>query len=405
MGFSSGLPFALVAGTLQAWLKDAHVSLTAIGLFALVRSPYSVKFVWSPIVDRVALPVLGRLLGRRRSWALVLQLALMATIAAMGATDPALDPWRLALLAMVLAFFSASQDIVIDAYRVELLDIDQQGAGAAATQLGYRVGLIASSAGALYAASFWGWAWTYWLMAALVVVGMATVLMTREPALPPRPSGDWLASAVIAPFADFMTRRAWLPILCFVVLYKFGDAFAGNLSTAFYLDLGFSKEAIASVSKIFGVVATMAGVAVGGVLVARVGVMRGLLIGGVLQTLSIFMYVVQVVAGADVAVLAFTIAIENVTLGMASAAFVAYLSDLCSPAFTATQYALLSALATFSSNTLVASSGWFAEHFGWIPFFLLSIAACIPGLLLLLWLMRRGVPLARAGERDARQAT
>ena len=389
MGFSSGLPLALTGSTLSIWLKESNVSLTDIGLFALTGLSYNLKFLWSPVLDRAPLPVLSTWLGRRRSWALVIQVALAAAILRLGMTDPLHERWLVALFAVLVAFLSASQDIVIDAYRVELLAAAEQGAGAAMTQIGYQIGMLTSGAGALYLATAFGWSAAYLVMAACVPVGFVTVLATREPHVIVPPTERWFRSAVIEPFADFMTRRAWLVILAFVVLYKVGDAFAGRMSNPFYLTLGFNKNEIASIVKVFGVAASLGGVFLGGILVARYGTMRALLVGGVVQMLSILMYVVQLWAGYDIFVLAFTIGTENITMGMGSAALVAYLSRLCNPASTATQYALLSALATSPRTLVAATGGWFADQLGWAPFFFFATAACLPGLAILLWLRRR----------------
>ena len=402
MGFSSGLPLALTFGTLSYWLAELGVSLTAIGLFGLVRTSYSLKFLWSPVIDRLPIPLLTARLGRRRSWALTIQLLLMFAILALGQTDPRTAPAMTALAAVVVAFLSASQDIVIDAYRIELLSADEQGAGAAATQWGYRFGMLASGAGALYAASYGGWHFAYAVMAALMGVGMVTVWFTPEPGatdaperLPGVSAGEqvrtWLARAVVAPFRDIFVRTGLLQltaIALFIVFYKFGDALAGSMANPLYVALGFTKVEVATIAKVYGVVATLAGVALGGVLVARIGVFRALLICGALQALSNLMYAVQVWAGHDVGMLALTIGGENLTGGMASAAFVAYLSNLCSRDFTATQYALLSSLATVGLNVLSASGGALAEALGWVPFFVLSTLFCLPSLLLL-WIMRR----------------
>jgi MFS transporter, PAT family, beta-lactamase induction signal transducer AmpG len=390
MGFASGLPLALTGSTLSIWLKEAGVSLTAIGLFAGVGIAYTLKFLWAPAIDRMALPLATRALGRRRGWAIAIELALAAAIVGLGAGDPARRPLVVAAAAVVVAFLSASQDIVIDAYRIELLSAREQGAGAAATQVGYRLGMVASTAGALYLAQFFGWLWAYAGMAALLAVGMVSVLLTREPPPPPLPRGPWFDSAVVAPFADFLKRGGAVAILAFVVLYKFGDALAGVMSNPFYVALGFSKIDIANVAKLFGLGASVAGVIAGGGVVYRLGVMPALMVCGVLQMLSNLMYIVQLWAGPDTAMLALTIAAENVTGGMSSSAFVAYLSGLCSPAFTATQYALLSALAATARTILATSGGWFADRLGWAPFFLLATAACVPALALLAWLMRGG---------------
>ena len=405
MGFSSGLPLALTGATLGIWLAEAGLSLTAIGLFALVGTAYNFKFVWSPVIDRLPLPVLTRLLGRRRGWAVVIQFLLGLAIVALGFADPRIDPWWTALGAVAVAFLSASQDIVLDAYRVELLEDHEQAAGAAATQVGYRFGMLAAGAGALYLATFFGWQATYAVMGALMGVGILTVLATREPdregtAAKPVPTslGAWLQDAVVAPFADFVTRPNWILILVFVVLYKFGDALAGTVSSPFYVAMGFSKIEIANVSKIFGVVSTLVGVALGGVVTYRLGLVRGLMVCGVLQMLSNLMFAIQAMVGYDIPMLMATIAIENVTGGMGSAAFVAYLSSLCNVSYTATQYALLSSLAATARTMLSSSGGWLAESLGWVPFFLLTVLAAVPGLLLLWWLSRRFAPPATTPE-------
>jgi PAT family beta-lactamase induction signal transducer AmpG len=412
MGFSSGLPLALTFGTLSYWLAEIGVPLAAIGLFGLVRTSYSLKFLWSPLIDRLSIPFLTRRLGRRRGWALSIQLPLALAIFALGRTDPRLDPAATALAAIVVAFLSASQDIVIDAYRIELLRPEEQGAGAAATQWGYRFGMLASGAGSLYAASFGGWRFAYGLMAALMLVGMVTVWLTPEPGgvrPPPLPRagsaeriGNWLTGAVVAPFVDLYRRNGALPlcvIVVFIVLYKFGDALAGSMANPLYVSLGFSKVEVATISKIFGIAATLAGVAVGGVFVARFGVFRALLVCGALQAASNLMYALLTWAGHDITVLTMSIGAENLTGGMASSAFVAYLSQLCSREFTATQYALLSSLATVGLNVLAAAGGWLAAVLGWIPFFVVSTALCVPALALLPWIMHRAAAVPAIGPR------
>src|SRR5271168_347958 len=410
MGFASGLPLALTSGSLSFWLSEVGVSRTSIGLFALVGISYSLKFLWSPAIDRLPIPILTARLGRRRGWALAIQPALALAILALGLTDPRSDPGLTALAAVVVTFLSASQDIVIDAYRIELLRPDEQGAGAAATQWGYRFGMLAASAGALYAASFGGWSFAYGLMAGLMFVGMAAVWFTPEPGgirpLEPVPGGSplsrvaaWLDGAVVAPFADMLGRRGALAILSFVILYKFGDALAGTMSNPLYVSVGFTKVEVANIGKAYGFVANLAGLAAGGVLVLRLGIFPALLVCGVLQMLSNLMYVLQAWVGRDVSTLALTIGVENLTGGMGSAAFVAYLSGLCNIAFTATQYALLTSLAAIGRTTLSASGGALADALGWSPFFVLATAACLPGLLLLVWIMRSepaaGLPITR----------
>jgi len=400
MGFSSGLPLPLTFGTLSYWLAEAGVSRTEIGLFVLVGFSYNYKFVWSPFIDRLPIPFLTRRLGRRRSWAVVIQLLLMAAIFALGRSEPRTELAAMALLAVIVAFLSASQDIVIDAYRIELLRPEEQGAGAAATQWGYRIGMLASSAGAFDAAAFGGWHYAYSIMAALMLVGLITVLMTREPAVPVAPVAArgagfgaqlslWAHEAILLPFSDFMRRRGWLTIVVFIILYKCGEALAGTMANPLYQQLGFTKLEVGNIGKFVSFAASLSGVALGGVLVARLGVFGALLLAGVLQMLSTLLYVALVLAGHNDFMLALSIFGENFTGAMASAAFVAYLSGLCSPAFTATQYALFSSIAAVPIRVLSAPAGWLVDRLDWIPFFLLATAACVPSLLLLLWLRRR----------------
>ncbi|MFN4089299.1 MAG: AmpG family muropeptide MFS transporter [Alphaproteobacteria bacterium] len=422
LGFASGLPLLLTASTLAIRLTESGVDLATIGLFAMVGVPYSLKFLWSPLIDRLPLPVLSRVFGRRRGWLLLTQAALIAALVALGAVDPRADPGLTALLALVVAFCSASQDIVIDAYRVELLDERQQGAGAAMVVFGYRMAMLVAGAGALYLATFYDWFWTYAAMAALVLVGTATVLVTPEPARrvdaatlerERRIAGAfgaagaagaagatgraadlaaWLSSAVVAPFADFLGRRGWAVILAFVVLYKFGDALAGVMANPFYVDIGFSKVEIANVSKLYGFVATLAGGFVGGIMVHRLGIAPSLLICGVLQMASNAVFAVQALVGPDIAMLMVTIGFENLSGGMGTAAFVAYLSSLCNVAYTATQYALLSSLMSVARTVLASPGGMVAEATGWVTYFLITTLAAVPGLLLAWWLVRRPTP-------------
>jgi len=412
LGFSSGLPFLLVFSTLSIWLKLEGVSLTAIGLFSLVRTPYTFKFLWAPLIDRVPLPVLSGLLGRRRSWAILTQAALMAAIFAMASTSPSENAGLTALFALFVAFASASQDIVIDAYRVEILEDDRQAAGAGVLVLGYRVGLLTAGAGALWLASVLSWQAVYGVMAGLVAVGMITILLAPEPetgrsleqaeaeedriarhleaGLPHWASRllAWLYEAVVAPFGDFMTRSQWAAVLAFIMLYKLGDAYLGVMANPFYVEMGFSTVEIANVSKLFGLAATIIGGLMGGILVHRRGIMQGLLICGVLQMISNLVFIAQAMAGHNVGMLAVTVGVENITGGMATTAFVAYLSSLCSVAYTATQYALLSSFMAFARDVLSSSSGWAAQQMDWIGFFAATSVLALPGLVLLVWLMR-----------------
>ena len=403
MGFSSGLPLLLTLSTLSYWLAKVGVDKTAIGLFALVGVPYSLKFLWAPIIDQARIPVLARLLGHRRSWALVTQAALIVAILALGSCDPAVDPWATAAAALAVAFFSASQDIVIDAYRIEILSDDEQGAGAASTQFGYRVGLLAAGAGALALSDFVGWFWVFAAMAALVLVGSVTVLLAPEPhrrwAAPERIDiRERLRIAVVGPLAEFMQRRGWLVILLFALLYKFGDAIGGVMANPFYVELGFTGTEIGSISKVLGLFATLLGVFVGGAMVARYGILWALVIGGVLQAATNLLFAVQAIVGHDLAMLAVTISTDSFTGGLGSAAFVAYLSSLCNKAFTGTQYALLTSLMAFGRTVLSSGGGWLADQMDWVSFFIITTGLAIPGLLLLAWLMRLYPPAPRVAQ-------
>lgn len=409
LGFSSGLPLLLSFSTLSTWMREVGVDLTSIGLFSLVGLPYTLKFAWAPVMDRLPLPPLTGWLGRRRGWMVATQLALAATLVALGTTDPIGSPLPMALFGVLVAFFSASQDIVVDAYRIETLEETEQGAGAAAYVLGYRVGILAAGAGALLLADSAGWFLAYLAMAALMLVGLVTALASPEPAAPPvaAPAGGtaaeraarWLRGAVYEPFAEFLQRPWALLILLFILLYKLGDAFLGAMTNPFYIDVGFTKTEIAEVTKVFGLVALLAGLVAGGVMVRRLGLMWSLLICGVLQAASNLVFAVQATVGAEVWMLTVTIGVENATGGMGTAAFIAYLSRLTNVAFTATQYALLSSFMAFGRTVLSSPSGWAAEQLGWVQFFVASTAIAIPGLLLLLVLMRLFPPEPKPVEQ------
>lgn len=404
LGFSSGLPLLLTFSTLSVWLKEDGVSKTEIGLFALVGLPYTLKFIWAPLIDRLPLPPLTTLLGRRRGWCVFTQGMLVIAIIGLGSSDPLHDPLTTAAWALAVTFASASQDIVIDALRVEVLDRRQYGAGAAMIVAGYRIGLLVAGAGALFLAEAMDWFWVYAAMAACMSVGLLTVLALPEPIVGDPDAGSyrsqdplrWLSEAVIAPFADFLRRGGWLGILAFVLFYKFGDSLAGVMANPFYLELGFTKSEIASVSKVFGLGATLIGGFAGGLIVARLGIMPSLLVCGILQMGSNLMFAVQAAVGHSVPMLTATIAVENITGGMGTAAFVAYLSALCNVAYTATQYALLSSFMAFARTVFSAPGGWLADNIDWVSFFIVTTVAAVPGLLLWWWLQRRGfVPPAQ----------
>src|SRR4029077_9920213 len=324
----------LTLSTLSYWLSKLGVDRTSIGLFASVGLPYSFKFLWAPFLDQIRPPFLGR----RRGWALVIQVCLAASIIVLGFTDPTINPWWTAVAAIVVAFFSASQDIVIDAYRIEILPEEEQGAGAAATQVGYRFGLLAAGAGALAASYFVSGHAVFIMLAALVGVGMIAFLIAPDPAVAQTDKretfGDWIQRSVIAPFTDFISRRGWIVILFFVLTYKVGEAISGTMATPFYVDLGFTGVEIAAVSKVFGIIATLVGTLAGGLVVARFGIMRALMLGGILQALGILLFAMLAIKGHDMVWLTVAIGGDNFVSGLGSAAFVAYLSALCNPAYT-----------------------------------------------------------------------
>lgn len=399
LGFFSGLPLALTASTLTAWLFDANINRASIGLFAAVATPYALKFLWAPLIDGVRLPLFGKL-GRRRSWMLLTQLCLGAGIMLMAWCDPAASTFYTAMAALFVATSSASQDIVIDAYRVERLEEHEQGAGAAMVTFGYRIGMLVSGAGALALADSVGWQGAYMCMAALMALAIALTLFAKESAVGYAPVSSaeskstlhkiesFIRGSVIAPFADFMQRKHWLAVLVFVVLYKLGDAFMGVMFNPFLLDLGFSKTQIASIVKIYGLSATLLGAFMGGALVARYGMFRTLMGAGFVHMLTNFLLVAQALRGNDAEFLIFSITLENLSGGMSTAAFIGYISALCKTHYTATQYALLSSLAAFGRTWLSTPSGALAAYAGWPAFFLLSSLLAVPSLILLWWLER-----------------
>ncbi len=395
-GFSSGLPLALTGATLAAWFSKNGVSLADIGLLSLVGGAYALKFLWSPLVDRMPLPWLSRRLGRRRAWMLLAQLTLTGAIGAIALTNPTgLGGWTV-LWAAIIAFASATQDIALDAYRTEILEPGKLGAGAAALVYGYRVAMLTSGGGALIVADQVGWGAAYGAMAALMLVGIAATLINPEPEPPAggdnaarRNAAHWFKGAVIGPFAEFIARPGWIAVLCFIVLYKLGDALVGVMAAPFYIGIGFSLTEIGVVTKGFGLAMTLIGAGAGGIMVARLGIARALMLAGLLQAASNLVFAAQAWIGYSLPFLTMTIGIENLSGGMGTTAFVAYLSSLCNRAYTATQYALLSSMMAATRTLLASQGGFIAEETGWIEYFVLTTFAALPGLALLWWMMRR----------------
>ncbi len=398
LGFAAGVPLPLTAGTLRRWLSELNLPIEVIGLTATLGLAYTLKFLWAPVLDQ-ARPPLFRALGRRRGWLACIQPALALAIVALGLSAPTAASYGLAFtLAALVAFLSASQDIVVDAYRIEVLDEQDQGYGLALYVWGYRGALLASGAGTLLAVEYGGWALAYACSAALVGVGLLAVLLAPEPVPPvaqrmtPR---QRLRAAVVDPFVDFLRRPGWLGILLFVMLFKLGEALAGVMTQTFYFALGFTRPELAAISSGFGLVAILAGALAGGWLIARIGIARALVLTGLGQMLSNLMYVALAQAGHDMPMLWAQVGIENFTDGMADAAFLAYLSGLTNRSFSATQYALLSSLAAFASRTLGGSAGYLAAAMSWPAFFLMTTAAALPAMGIMIWLLWRLPPPPR----------
>ena len=383
LGFASGLPLALTGGTLQAWATVESVSLQAIGFLTLVGSAYTLKFLWAPLVDRYAPP----LLGRRRGWMLLTQLLLAAGIALMGLFPPAQALTPLALLAVLVAFFSASQDIAFDAYRTDVLRHAERGAGAALSVLGYRLAMLVSGGLALILADTWlGWRHTYVLMGALMALAAVVTVLAPEPETVVKPPRT-LSEAVSGPLVEFFSRRGAVTLLVLIVLYKLGDAFAGALSTTFLIrGAGFSPAEVGAVNKLMGLVATIVGALLGGALLARLGLFRSLMLFGLGQAVSNLGYWLIAVVPGNLWLMGLGVGLENLCGGMGTAAFVALLMGLCNHRFTATQFALLSALSAVGRTYLAGPlTPPLVQAVGWPAFFLLTVLIALPGLALLWW--------------------
>jgi PAT family beta-lactamase induction signal transducer AmpG len=412
LGFSAGLPLALSGSTLRLWMRQSGVDLETIGLFALVGTPYTIKFLWAPVVDALDAPVFSRLLGRRRGWLVMSQVAMMAAIVLLAFCDPAKVAWYTVFgAALLVATASATQDIVIDAFRIESLPESEQAAGMASYVAAYRIGVLVSTAGALFIVSGFrelqfelGPAWTlgYLAMAAVAVIGVATAFFASEPEKSAAAQAEHKAhsrenpfqrvmATTIGAFGDFLTRDMAIVILCFVILFKFTDAFAGVMTESFVLDLGFSLAEYAVIIKGLGLAATLLGGFVGGFIARAYPMATSLWIGGILQAAANLTFSAQAMIGHNSAMLAFAITAENFTSAIGTVIYVAYLSGLCrNPLHTATQYALLTALSAFGRTYLSAGAGYVAAATGWPAFFAICAAVSIPSLVLLAWLQRRG---------------
>ncbi|MEE8388431.1 MAG: MFS transporter [Acidiferrobacterales bacterium] len=417
LGFVAGLPFPLVFATLSLWLRSVDIERATIGFFAWIGITYSIKFFWAPVMDRLPLPGLTRIFGQRRSWMLLAQAGIISGLIGMSLTDPATHIVTMALYALLVAFSSATQDVAIDAYRIEAVDPEWQGAMAAMYQAGWRIGAaLVAGAGALYIAKYANWTAAYMAMAGAVLVGVITALVIAEPKrtidratladeqrvvdylsrsthVPRawRTVTAWFIGAVVCPFTDFFRRNAKqaLVILFFISIYRISDIVLANMAYPFYYDLGFELDEIANVAKIFGFFMTLAGAFIGGVLVVRFGIMRTLLLGAVLVAATNLMFAQLAISGKSLTGLAIVISADNFSAGLAGSAFIAYLSSLTNRAYTATQYALFSSLMTLTPKILSGFSGVIVDSYGYVSFFVYASVMGIPAILLVLFLMRR----------------
>ena len=406
LGFSAGLPLLLVFGTLSFWLREAGIDRTTIGYLSWVGLAYGFKWVWAPLVDRLPIPILTRLLGRRRSWLLLSQATIMVSLTFMAMTDPRVSLMPVVWCALAVAFASATQDIALDAYRIESANTDRQAALAAAYQTGYRLAMIWAGAGALWIAARaevtgavvvyqqGAWQTAYLVMAASMLLGVATVLLSPEPAAraltPSRNAAEWLKSALVEPFGDFLRRygKQAILILALIAIYRISDVVMGIMANPFYVDMGYTKDEVAAVTKIFGVIMTLVGAFVGGALAMRFGVMRVLMLGAVLSAASNLLFAWLGSRGHDVNALIFVISADNLSSGIASAAFIAYLSSLTNVNYSATQYALFSSMMLLLPKFLAGYSGKYVDTFGYSHFFIATAVLGLP-VLVLVWLASR----------------
>jgi len=401
LGFSAGLPFVLTAGTMSAWLAREGLSRTSIGMFAWVGILYAFKFAWSPLVDQLRIPVLTVALGRRRSWMLAAQFGVALSLLAMAAMDPATQLVAFAAIAVCVAFFSATQDIALDAWRIEAVDAEFQGAMAASYQLGYRIALLVSGAGALVIGGTFSYPLAYRAMAALMAVGMIAVLFVGEPRnllqaasqnLPPAPrTGRWFREAVLQPFTEFFQRNGSqaLTILAFIGIYRISDMVLGVMANPFYLAIGFSEAQIAAYVKTVGLGAVLGGAALGGLTVARYGLGGPLIFGAVILALTNLAFAGLAFAGANVPLLVVTISADNLAQGFTGTVFIAYLSGLTNVSYTATQYALFTSLMVLPGKILSGFSGVVVDGFGWVSFFVYAAAMGLPAIVLALVIVRQ----------------
>ena len=384
MGFASGFPLLLTKTTLKTWLREEGIDLSTIGFFAAAGLPYTLKFLWAPLLDRYAPPILGR----RRGWLFLAQACLVLGLAFMASVDPQNQIGLVGFIAFWIAFFSATQDIVVDAYRRETLSDEELGLGSSLYVYGYRVALWVTRTAPLFVAQYWSWQAAYLLMALLMAVNLLVTVLAREPEVEGR-TPESLRAAVVEPLVEFFTRsrlRDAVLVLLFILLYKVGDSYASVLTAPFYIDLGFSKAEIGAVDGTVGFFTQIIGLLLGGLTILRIGIMRSLWVFGILQMISTAGFVFLAELGNNTFGLGLVIGFENASSGMGTAAFVAYMASLTDKRFTATQYALLTSLMAVPLNLLGATSGLLAETLGWFNFFLACTLMALPGLVLLYWI-------------------
>ena len=389
LGISSGLPLALILSTLKVFLVDVNVDIKTIGLFSLIALPYSLKFLWAPIVDSVSLPFLTKTLGRRRSWIIFAQFLLIASIIALGLFSKG-NILNVAIIAILIAIFSATQDMAIDAYRIEKIKAEDQGIATSFYVYGYRIGMLISGAFALVLSDKMAWDMVYYVLASMMVMGVFITLFANENLIlqskPPHNFIAWLKTSVISPLTNFLQQKNWYLIFSFVILFKLCDAFAGSLTLPFLIDIGFSKIEIASIVKTFGLFATLVGALLGGILVKKIGLNKSLWLAIIMQATSNLAFCYQAEIGHNTTSLYLVIFIENFSGGIGDVVFVAYLSSLCNIKYAATQYAILVSFASMARSLLSSSAGVFVASFGWINFFLFSAALASPAIILLFFL-------------------
>ncbi len=406
MGVVSGIPLYLILSTLMIWLTRENIDIATIGLFSLTQLPWSLKFLWAPLIDSFKIPILSNFLGKRRTWLVFTQFFLGCSIILLGINDPNNNLFFCALLSLIVAFFSATQDIIIDAYRIEILKESEQGAGAAMTQAGYRIGGIISGAGALYFREIVEWKIVFLFLGILIFIFMFLNFFApkelKYKSKKNKKEDYKFYSIFIKPIQEFFLRSQklnFIIILAFILFFKLGDVIAGVMANPFYVKIGFSNIEIANASKLFGVIATLVGVFVGGYLIKIYGILNILIIGSILQIISNLLFVFLSLIGPKFNYLILTVAGENFSGGLGSAGFVAYLSILCNKKYTATQYALLSSIMGVARTILSSPSGYMVSSLGWTYFFLISTIFGIPGLLILIW-MKQKFPIVNQISRD-----